>query len=458
MTAALGVTFAIAAGVRAQRTKPIEPIETAAKPEPTTLSTPRTPQLASHVNRTPRGYPDTFRRVRAPVGIERLKHDLESAPEILLEEKPGNAAAAVAAHAAANPGSWHDPAPMAYTVEWRLDGVPKRKGADCYLFDIPAKSLEVLSERLHVYVAEAENPQVALMGRDGVGSLAARLAQDGDAVWRVPEAVPTLVQILQVEEIPYRRYLVRLLAEIRGEGATEALARRAAFDLSPTVRAEAVFALRNRPPDDYRGILLDTLRYPWAPAVEFAAEALVNLNQTSAVPTMVAVLSELGPAIPLAGQAIGPARELVRINHVKNCLLCHAASVNSKDLVRAIVPDPDLPPPPSRKVAPPYYGGSSGVFARADVTYLKQDFSVVHEVANPGKRSPLQRFDYLARDRSTTAGDREREHRSNDARRNAIAFALRELTGEDLGRDSQAWADWLGAKTKPAGALARAGR
>jgi hypothetical protein len=418
-------------------------------------------------NSVRRSYPETFQRVRRPASPEELKRDLEPVPEILLESTPGNEAALISAHAREHPGSWKEPARLPRIVQRLIEGLPLRNDSECYLFDIPAKSLETLSERLHQYLTEAESTQgigLTIGAIRGVDHLAARLSQDGDAVWRVPEAVPTLVQILQAQEMPYRRLLVQYLTGIRGEGATEALARRAVFDLSATVREEAVYALRNRPLEDYRAILVDGLRYPWAPATEFAAEALVNLNQTSALPTLVTVLSELKSTDSGSNVATvesgGRVRELVRINHVQNCLLCHAASVKSTDFVRAIVPNPDLPPPRSRKVAPPYYGGSSGVFARADVTYLKQDFSVVHTVSNPGKRSPLQRFDYLVRTRFATSGEREIEphRRSVHARIDAIIFALRELTGEDHGRNAKAWTHWLTQETKTAGPLAAVGR
>ena len=61
---------------------------------------------------------------------------------------------------------------------------------------------EVLSEKLHAYLSEAELPwnkregaTQQFGGLSGVSYLNARLAQDGDHVWRTPEAVPALVTL-----------------------------------------------------------------------------------------------------------------------------------------------------------------------------------------------------------------------------------------------------------------------
>ena len=65
--------------------------------------------------------------------------------------------------------------------------------------------------------------------------------------------------------------------------------------------------------------------------------------------------------------------ELVRLNHLRNCLLCHApSSVAGDGLVRGLVPVPGRP------LMQAYYAGSDGGsdnFVRADTTFLRQDFS-----------------------------------------------------------------------------------
>ena len=57
---------------------------------------------------------------------------------------------------------------------------------------------------------------------------------------------------------------------------------------------------------------------------------------------------------------------------------------------------PSEAPPPGGPTSPQYYDGD-GIFVRADVTYLRQDFSVMQSVENPGKWPALQRFDFLVR-------------------------------------------------------------
>ncbi len=346
------------------------------------------------------------------------------------------------------------PEPALFSERSDLDGLPFRKGAECYLFTMPAVRLEELSKTLHDYIAEAK-PVPGSRGApagyaSGADYLWARLSQDSAATWRVPDAVPTLVQILQAQDTPYRRLLVRMLSSIHGEWAAEALARRAAFDLSPLVREEAVYALRARHEKDYRRILLDALRHPWPAAAEFAAEAIVNLNMTSAIPELVSVLDQIGSSDDCRLKSRGNertmvVRELVQVNHLKNCLLCHAASADRTDHVRGLVPDPDRLPTTSRTV---YYRGE-GLFARADVTYLVQDFSVLQPLVDGDKRVRHERFDYVVRTRSASPGEQteQLDKKTDSPQRQSVLFALREMAGADLGSDVRVWERWLKGET-----------
>jgi hypothetical protein len=399
-----------------------------------------------------RGYPSSFRHFRPFKSPAELKGELTTVPELLLEAKRGTATQELTAHAQDFRGTARNPAPFPRLLASRDDfaGLPFGMNAECYLWDPPALRLESLSKALHQYLDEAETRRKQY-GESFTDEsyISAKLAQDGGNVWHVPEAVPTLVQILQAQDIPLRRLLVRYLAGIRGEGATEALARLAVFDVSAMVREEAVFALRTHPAADYRDILLGGLRYPWSAAAEHAAEALVNLNQVELAPQMVAMLSQPDPALPQKqnNEERSTIRELVQVNHLKNCLLCHAVSAETKDHVRGFVPDPDRP------IAAKYYQNSSGLFARADVTYLRQDFSVVQSVPNIGE----MRFDYVVRTRPATAEeilDAQKYQLQGGKsfsypQREAVLFALRELTGQKLSEDAAAWTAWL----KSAGGL-----
>ena len=70
------------------------------------------------------------------------------------------------------------------------------------------------------------------------------------------------------------------------------------LDLSPEVREQAIVGLKGRPPDEFVPVLLGKLRYPWAPAADHAAEAIIALGLREAVPELVRMLGEPDPALP----------------------------------------------------------------------------------------------------------------------------------------------------------------
>jgi HEAT repeat protein len=179
------------------------------------------------------------------------------------------------------------------------------------------------------------------------------------------------MQMLTGEESEIRLVLVQQLAGLPHFEASAGLARLALFDLSSDVRAAAVEGLSRRPRAEYRAVLLDGFRYPWAPVADHAAEALVALEDHDAVPALKELAREADPTID---STKAPAvREVVRINHLRNCLMCHAASHNRDDQVRGLIPTPGSRLPPLIG----YYGQQQdGNFVRADITYLRQDFSV----------------------------------------------------------------------------------
>src|SRR5262249_50131834 len=153
------------------------------------------------------------------------------------------------------------------------------------------------------------------------------------------EAIPVLLQLLTHEDRPLRLMLVELLAEMEGKPASGALARRAVFDLSPEVRETALVALRERPREDYREVLLRGLLYPWAAAADHAAEALVALEDRAAVPRLLNLLQAPDPGMPRpVDKDRYVVREVVRVNHQTNCLMCHAPAVTGKDPVPGWVP------------------------------------------------------------------------------------------------------------------------
>ena len=341
------------------------------------------------------------------------------------------------------------PPPRPLLTNDQLSGLPVRMGLDCHLGKEETESLQVLSRKLRGYLSDS-------VSNDGIDTridasfLRGKLIDgDGDARgdWKQAEAIPTLLQLLQAEGRPLRLLLVEMLSNNKCRSATTALAQRALFDLSDEVREAAVRALADRPRKDYRELLLEGLRYPWPAVADHAAEALVALNDRGALGRLVQLLDRPSPSAPYLGpqsrQRVVP--EVVRVNHLKNCMMCHAPSYKPDDPIRGRVPDPSAPLTP--RVSSKYYNNSNdgpAIFVRADITYLKQDFAVFQQVADHGPWPAYQRFDYLVRTRPATAQEeldaaRRRDATPDYSQRQSVLFALRELTGEDAGSTAAEW-------------------
>jgi len=238
-----------------------------------------------------------------------------------------------------------------------------------------------------------------------------------------------------------RLELVDLLSKSKSKVSANLLACYVKFDLDESVRISATRALSKFPLDWVRPKLLEGLRYPWPDAAKHAAEGLVRLNDSKAIPILVEYLKSPDPTTPrVSKDGHYVKRELVAINHLKNCMLCHADSAAESDKGRAPVPSWERPLPRL------YYGArSSGLMARADVTYLRQDFSVVHRVDEPGHWPANQRFDYVVRKTKLTEEQAEAlEDKSNESSfgeyREAIVFALKMLT--DRKPTDSSYANW----------------
>jgi hypothetical protein len=210
--------------------------------------------------------------------------------------------------------------------------------------------------------------------------------------------VRPLEQMFQTESALVRAALIETLAGIDGKEATRALARRAAFDLSPAVRSKAVETLRKRSASDARPVFVSALQHPWPPVADHAALALAQLNDREAVGALEKMLDRPDPRAPQKEGGKWFVREVVRVNHLRNCLLCHPPADRS-----CVVQGPI--PTPGKALPVVYYAQRSitGNSVRADIVYFRQDFSVMHEVENPDKWPTVQRFDYLVRKRELTA-------------------------------------------------------
>jgi hypothetical protein len=313
-----------------------------------------------------------------------------------------------------------------------LAGLPARQVGECQASAAGVINMKMLGQDLLAW--RRTRPAPAGPGVSGPESAAEVLYVSkilgGRFLWVHEDCVSTLEQVLQAEEAPLRLLMVKQLAKISGPLATAALARRAVFDLSRRVREEAVEALRTRPANQWRPTILVALRYPWAPAADHAAEALVNLGDRASAGDLAKLCDLPDPCAPAFDAATKKwlVPELVRVNHLGNCLLCHApSSADRKDPLRAPVPEP------GQRLPLIYYEGVRGPAARFDVTYLRQDFAVPQRVENAKPWPEFQRFDYLVRKRELPAAEgaaRAAAARGRDyPQREAVLFALRELDG-----------------------------
>lgn len=330
--------------------------------------------------------------------------------------------------------------------------LPWRAGQESQLGKEDAERMQVLSAGLRDYLRSATPSKDIRPDAEKLRGLFAEGSGPRPAEWKKVEAIPTLTQMLQVENMEIRLLLVDLLADIKVRAGSVALAERAVFDLSAKVRERAVAALSKRPVQEYQQSLLDGLRWPWPPVADHAAEAIVALKRKDLAPALAALLKEPDPTLPQTAQVktkrIYFVRELVRMNHMGNCMVCHAPSVAKGDLVRGHAPTPGEDPPPV------YYQERSGHFIRADITFLRQAFSVPQPVLNSGKWPGNQRFDYLLRSRPLTSTEfaraipKEGKAPATYPQRESVLFALRELTGRDAGSRPEAWLELLKAIPK----------
>jgi len=273
--------------------------------------------------------------------------------------------------------------------------------------------------------------------------------------------IAALMQVLAPESPGMRIGLVRYLGSVSHVEATRALAKLAIFSVEDTVRERAIDALKVRRERDYTDILLGGLRYPWPEVASRAVDALIKLERTDLVPRLVDLLDEPDPRAPMVreenNKRVQEVRELVRINHHRNCLLCHAPANTgnvAQDTLTAAVPIPQDPlPSPSQG----YQNSVPDILVRLDVTYLRQDFSMLQAVADANPWPEMQRFDFLVRSRTLTDKEAEayrekltiKEPGVLSPYHRAALAALRELTGRDTAPTSDAWRQLLNLPAKP---------
>jgi hypothetical protein len=271
--------------------------------------------------------------------------------------------------------------------------------------------------------------------------------------------IAALMQILGPESAAHRLGLVKHLAGVTHPEATRALAKLAIFSSEAEVRDAAIDALRVRREKDYTELLMGGLRYPWPAVAKRSAEALVKLDRKDVIPQLVDVLDEADPREPIVrkvkDEPVTVVRELVKVNHHRNCLLCHSPNdptPNTEPLQQVSLPDVPVGPIPipGESMNPPslgYQQRPQDLVVRVDVTYLRQDFSMLLPVSDAQPWPTMQRFDFMVRTRAISDEEaevyREKLAKSGTGAvtpyERATLYALRELTGRDTEPTAAAW-------------------
>jgi hypothetical protein len=182
-----------------------------------------------------------------------------------------------------------------------------------------------------------------------------------------------------------------------------------------------------------------------------AAEAIVKLERNDLVPQLIEVLEQPDPRSPVTrevkGKSVPVVRELVRINHHRSCLRCHAPGNTGKVSADAVTAEVPVPGQPLNPPSGGYNTSQPDILVRVDVTYLRQDFSALLAVADANPWPEMQRFDFLVRTRVLSDEEatsyreklKPRESGEFSPYQRAALAALRELTGRDTEPTPDAW-------------------
>jgi hypothetical protein len=370
-----------------------------------------------------------------------LGDDLARVPELKLEDVPGEELTTAQwkerkAHAAAAALHLNDKEEDGFLkalLRSRPDlaGLPFLMGNDCRTTGQRAQAFRDAAEGLRILGANAH----------AFGVVPQPGRSEERPQFRAHSAVAS--QILPGEEAGVQQALIRVLESIRDPEASRALARVAVFATDEAIRAFAIDALSVRRERDYTAELVAGLRYPWPAVAENAARAIVRLERKDLVPQLKALLYAPDPRGPrteeVAGRQVMVAPELVRINHLRNCLLCHAPADprEARSLRGTLVAEVPVPTESLPKPGPAYYFSGSNLLVRIDMTYLRQDFSALLEVMDRSAWPARQRFDFVVRKRVLTGWEaevlRSRLAGGELPYRRAAAKALHDLTRSDLG-------------------------
>jgi hypothetical protein len=366
-----------------------------------------------------------------------LGDDLSCVPELALEAAPKlttdewRSRKAQAAAAALHLNSKEEDGYLKAVLSSRPDlaGLPFAMGPACRTSGARAKAFKEAAE--------------AVRGRKAAALLDEAPGPDtGETRQQFYRAhVAVVTQVISAEDAPGQKALVRALSSIPHPEATRALARLAVFSTDEAARATAVEALAVRREGGSADVLVAGLSYPWPAVADNSASAIAKLKRKDLVPQLKAVLDAPDPRGPrtevVAGREETVAHELVRVNHLRNCLLCHAAAERGKTPGETLVAEVPMPTLPLPDTGMGYGQSESNLLVRIDVTYLRHDFSAMQAVTDWSGESwgARQRFDFLVRRRVLTpaeAADLRTRLDGVSPYRRAAARALRELTGRDF--------------------------
>ncbi|MFO0863986.1 MAG: hypothetical protein U0744_04925 [Gemmataceae bacterium] len=293
---------------------------------------------------------------------------------------------------------------------------------------------------------------------------------------RIAARVAALMQILSPESEALRSGLIRHLKRLNHPDATLALAKLAIFSEEPSLRAEATSALKSKPGSHYDGAIRLGLRYPRPEIAVRTMELIAKRERMDWADALVKLLEEPDPRDPKLSDD-GKSylvREVVKIRHLDNCLLCHPPARRGSEAMvtgqlSGILWQEFLAAP--RKQIPNAggqfgFGGynqggiagfnrtgfQDGPSVRFDVTFLRQDFSLKLAVTaeeqgvSKGAAIKLERFDFLVRTRKLTPAQ-ARQYQKELARdsgekspyRIVAHSALRQLTKQDAEPTAEAW-------------------
>jgi hypothetical protein len=221
-----------------------------------------------------------------------------------------------------------------------------------------------------------------------------------------------------------------------------------------------VEALQVRRERDYTDMLEDGLHYPWPAVAAHAAEAVAKLRRNDLAPKLVAMLDDPDPRSPVKEEIDNKpslvVREMVRINHHRNCMMCHSPGNSEGASTEALKAPVPLPSDPLGTPINGYQSSFPELLARIDVTYLRQDFSMMQPVEDAAPWPEMQRFDFLVRTRVVTDEEAaafkealdKHEPGSPSAYQRAALSALRELTGKDAAPTAEAWRKVLASSSR----------